>query len=58
MDDYGIDLLKEALGSGATDRSSRRGPTGRLFETNDVTSLAKYLKSDACENIYLMVNPP
>ncbi|KAI0248635.1 DHS-like NAD/FAD-binding domain-containing protein [Lactifluus subvellereus] len=58
MDDYGIDLLAEALGSDATDRSSGRGPTGRpqrLFERNDVTSLAKYIKSDACKNIYLML---
>jgi hypothetical protein len=61
MDDYGIDLLAEALGSGATNKTSRLGPTEKprqLFETKDVSSLAKYIKSDACHKIYFMVNPP
>jgi hypothetical protein len=59
MDDHSIDLLAEALGSVAMNSASGLGPTNRprqLFERNDVSSLAKYIKSGACKKIYLMVN--
>jgi hypothetical protein len=49
MDDYGIDLLQEALRS-ITGRSE-----SRPFKKKDVPSLAKYMQSDACRKIYLMV---
>ncbi len=59
MDDYGIDLLQEALHSTAS--SDGPGPTGhsgsRPFKKKDVPSLAKYIQSDACRKIYLMVFP-
>jgi hypothetical protein len=58
MDDYGIDLLQEALRSAA---GSGPGPTGRSesrpFKKKDVPSLAKYMQSDTCRKIYLMVFP-
>jgi hypothetical protein len=47
MDDYGINLLKSVLGSGKS--------SSRPFKKKDVPSLAQYIKSDACQNIYLMV---
>jgi hypothetical protein len=55
MDDYGIDLLQEAL------RSTKSGPKptnksgSRPFKKKDVPSLAKYIQSDACRKIYFMV---
>jgi hypothetical protein len=58
MDDYGVDLLEEALRSTA---GSAPEPTGRSelrpFKKKDVPSLAKYLQSDSCRKIYLMVFP-
>jgi hypothetical protein len=48
MGDYGIDLLKSVLGSGHKSSS-------QPFKKKDVPSLAQYIKSDACQTIYLMV---
>jgi hypothetical protein len=53
MGDYGVDLLQEALG---LSEPSGPGPSNsRLFEKKDVPSVAKYIQSDACRKIYLMV---
>jgi hypothetical protein len=52
MDDYGIDLMKEVLGYRKPTKSDGKS---RPFEKKDVPSLAKFIKSDACRKIYLMV---
>jgi len=52
MDSYGIDLLKEVLGSRKSTKSDGKS---RPFEKKDVPSLAKFIKSDACGKIYLML---
>lgn len=54
MDDYGVDLLEEALGS--TAEPSKPVSRSHPFAKKDVPSLAKYIESDACQRIYLMVN--
>ncbi len=56
MDDYGVDLLEEALGPSA--RSSKPVSGSRPFVKKDVPSLAKYIESDECRQIYLMVIRP
>jgi hypothetical protein len=53
MDDYGVDLLEEAIGSSAT--PSDPISSSRPFAKKDVPSLAKYIESNACQQIYLMV---
>jgi hypothetical protein len=53
MDDYGVDLLAETLGSAA--EPSNPVSNSHLFAQKDVPSLAKYIESDACRQIYLMV---
>lgn len=53
MDDYGVDLLEEALGSGA--RPTKPVSSSHPFARKDVPSLAEYIKSDACRQIYLML---
>ncbi|KAI9465077.1 Sir2 family histone deacetylase Hst2 [Lactarius psammicola] len=53
MDDYGVDLLEEALGSNA--RSSKPVSSSHPFAKQDVPSLAKYIESDACRQIYFML---
>jgi NAD-dependent histone deacetylase SIR2 len=53
MDDYGVDLLEEALGSKHS--SSKPISSSRPFVKKDVPSLAKYIESDACQQIYLML---
>ena len=58
MDDYGIDLLQEALHSTASSGPGPTGPSESLpFKKKDVPSLAKYIQSDACRKICLMVFP-
>ena len=53
MDDYGVDLLAEALGS--TAKPSKPVSHSHPFARKDVPSLAKYIESDSCKQIYLMV---
>jgi hypothetical protein len=53
MGDYGINLLKGALGSGSGLAAGKS--TSRPFKKKNVPSLAQYIQSDACQNIYLMV---
>ncbi|KAI9443519.1 DHS-like NAD/FAD-binding domain-containing protein [Lactarius indigo] len=53
MDDYGVDLPKEAPGSSA--RSSKPVSGSHPFAKKDIPSLAKYIESDACRQIYLML---
>jgi hypothetical protein len=53
MDDYGVDLLEEAIGSSAT--PSDPVSSSHPFAKKDVPSLARYIESDACRQIYLMV---
>ncbi|KAI0269946.1 DHS-like NAD/FAD-binding domain-containing protein [Gloeopeniophorella convolvens] len=54
MDDYGTEFLEEVLGldAGGDVPGSHRGS---LFERKDVQSLAEYIKSEACQQIYLML---
>ncbi|KAH8984308.1 Sir2 family histone deacetylase Hst2 [Lactarius akahatsu] len=51
--DRPVDLLEEALGSRA--RSSKPVSRSHPFAKKDVPSLAKYIESDACRQIYLML---
>jgi len=53
MDDYGVDLPAEALGS--TAEPSKPASKSHPFARKDVPSLAKYIESDACRQIYLML---
>jgi hypothetical protein len=53
MDDYGVDLLKSALGSDSG-RSAGKS-SSRPFKKKDVPSLAQFIQSDACGKICLMV---
>lgn len=53
MGDYGADLRAEALGS--TAKPSKPVSSPLPFPKKDVPSLAKYIQSDACQKIYLMV---
>lgn len=53
MSDYGVDLLEETLGS--TAKPSKPASGSLPFAKKDVPSLAKYIQSDACQQIYLMV---
>lgn len=55
MDDYGVDLLEEALGSTAKPSEPKPVSSSHPFAEKDVPSLAKYIESDACQQIYLMV---
>lgn len=56
MDDYGVDLLEEAVGSSAAPPS--KSVSSPPFAKKDVPSLARYIESDACRQIYLMVIRP
>lgn len=33
-------------------------PPPKILEANDLQSLVKYMKSDSCLNVFLMVIPP
>jgi hypothetical protein len=57
MDDYGVDLLKEALGSGSASGRAAGKSSSRpfKFKKKDVPSLAQFIQSDACRKIYFMV---
>lgn len=49
------DLLRYLSGLTGDDSDDEQSP---LFEAKDIPSLAKYIKSSECKNVFLMVGMP
>ena len=56
MDDSGINRLARALGLGSGSGHAADKSSSRPFKKKDVPSLARYIQSDACRKVHLMVN--
>lgn len=49
-----MDLLQSLFSQGKGADSDEEESS--IFDKKDISSLAKYIKSDACRNVFLMVN--
>jgi hypothetical protein len=56
MGDSAIDRLARALGLGSGSGHAADKSSSRPFKKKDVPSLAQYIQSDACGEIYFMVS--
>lgn len=56
MADSSIDRLARALGLGSGSGHAADKSSSRPFKKKDVPSLARYIKSDACRKVHLMVS--
>jgi hypothetical protein len=56
MGDSGIDRLARALGLGSGPSRAADKSSSTPFKKKDAPSLARYIQSDACRKVHLMVS--